>query len=76
MHTSDPVGMGRKMRQYNYISVLKYTNSCTGMTFCPCGLDQLYVFGAISSSSILRPILYTAYYSMSETFRNAQFHPS
>ena len=29
------------------------------------GLDQLYVcFSAISSSSILRPILYTTYYSM------------
>ena len=31
---------------------------CTGRTFCPYRLDQLYVFGAISSSSILRPHIY------------------
>ena len=50
IHTADPVGMGRKSRQYNYIPVLTY--SCTGMTFCPCRLDRLYVFGAMSSSFI------------------------
>jgi len=39
----------------------------TGMTFCPCRLDQLYDFSAISlisSSSILHHIPYTTYYSM------------
>ena len=28
-----------------HIPVLKY--DCTGMTFCPCRPDRLYVFGAI-----------------------------
>ena len=54
--TADLVGLGRKPHQYNYIPVLKY--SCTGMTICPCRLDQLYVFGTISLSSIFHPILY------------------
>ena len=39
--TADPVGMGRKLRQYNYIPVLKY--SCTSMTFCSDRLDQLSI---------------------------------
>ena len=71
VHTANPVGMDRKSRQTNCIPVLKY--SCTGMTFCPCRLDQLLVFGAISLSSILRPILFTTYYSMGQTFNSLVF---
>ena len=58
-HTADPVGMGRKSCQYNYIFLywkLKY--SFIGMIFWPCSLDHLYAFGAISSSSILQCYLY------------------
>ena len=39
--TADPVGMDRKLLQCNYILFLKY--SCTGMTFFPYKLDQLFV---------------------------------
>ena len=49
--TADPVCMGRKSCQYNYISGQEY--SCIGMTFCPYRLNQLY-----ASSAILLPILY------------------
>ena len=65
MQTADPVGTGRKSCRYSCISVQEY--SCTGTTFSPYQQDQLYVFGAISSSSILHPILYITYYSMAIT---------
>jgi len=39
VHTADPVGKGRKSCLY---TILEY--SCTGATFCPYRLDQLYVF--------------------------------
>jgi len=60
VHTADPASMGRMSCLYTYWN----TYSCTGATFFPYRLDQLFVFGAISSSSILRPILYKTYYSM------------
>ena len=60
--TADPVCTGRKSCQYSYISGHEY--SCSGATFCPYQLVQLYALGAISLSSVLSPILYAAYYSM------------
>ena len=58
IHTADPVFTGRKSCQYRNIVVLVRLSAHTAW-------DQLYVFGAISSSSILFPILYETYYSMS-----------
>ena len=37
----------RKSHQYNYIPVPKYSG--IGMTLCQCRLEQLYLYGAISS---------------------------
>ena len=45
--TADPVGMGRKLRQY---TIFQYSEQAP--TFFPYRLDQLYAFGAIPSSSI------------------------
>ncbi len=61
--TADPDGMGMK--------VVPLTLFHYAVEYCVLARlslhtdwDQLWVFGAISSSSILRPILYTNYYSM------------
>ena len=58
--------MGRKLPQYNYIPVLKY--SCTGMTFCPCRLDQLYlcIWHNILVFHFAVLSIYTTYLSMTE----------
>ena len=50
---------GQKVVPVHYAGIL-----CTGTTFCPYRLDRMFVFGAMSSSSILGPILYKTYYSM------------
>ena len=60
--TADPVGMDRKSCLYTL-----YWNIMYWRDFFPIyRLDQLYryVIGAIFSSSILCPILFTTYYSM------------
>jgi len=64
-HTADPVCTGRKSYQDNYISGQEFRVVLVQLS-TPYQLDQLhtYVFGAISSSSSLHPILYKAYYSM------------
>ena len=54
--TGDPVGMGRKARQYNYIPVIKYRLYWHDYSHL-CSLDQLTASGAESSSNILCPIL-------------------
>ena len=47
---------------YYFMVVINHFSGilCTGATFCPYRLDQ----HAISSSSIVRPILYTTYHSL------------
>ena len=50
-------------------SVWAESRACT---LCPYRLDQLYVFGTIFPSSILRHILYRNYYSMTQTFEGSR----
>ena len=58
--TADPVGRGRKSCLYHRLEYSVHGRA----TFCPYRQDQLYVFGAISSSSILRAHLSTTPSSM------------
>jgi len=57
----DPVGMGRKSCLY---TILEYCVLARLSAHTVYPLDQLHAFGAISSSSILCPILHTTYHSM------------
>ena len=63
IHTADPVSMGRKSCLY---TILEYSVR-TGATFCsiPTGSAvHMYVFGAISSSSILWAYLFIYWFRL------------
>ena len=60
MHKADPVGMGRKSCLH---TLLKYS-VLARLPPHPDWISWTYVFGAISSSSILRAYLFTTYSSM------------
>ena len=51
-----------QMSKSGTLYILEYI--CTGTIFCPYELDQLCVFGAIYSTSILQTYLYTNFPSM------------
>ena len=64
--TADPVGLDKKSCLH---TMLEYCVLARSFLPIPTGSALCTVFGAISSSSILGPILYTAHYSMENTIQ-------